>query len=189
VNTLWKALALVATIWVVVAAGLFFVGRSKPTPERLMAYLETQPLKEATPDARVQILERVSRQLTAIPYETRREAPEMRRAVDRFFRELTPAEQSEFLDRTLPVGFTQMMEALNKMDPERRKRLVDRALENLQKGDGRSEEERALSLDDPNVRKIIENGVQSFYKDANAQTKLDLAPLLETIQRQTQNLR
>ena len=38
------------------------------------------------------------------------------------------------------------------------------------------------------VRKMIDQGFQSFYSDASAETKMDLAPLIEQIQKNLQGL-
>jgi len=74
-----------------------------------------------------------------------------------------------------------MMQSFNEMERGERKQIVERSLKRMQEqngGPGRIEEA------DPAVaEKITEAGLKSYYEDASAETKIDLAPLLEEIQR------
>jgi hypothetical protein len=121
--------------------------------------------------------------LNQLEYEQRQHERATRR-LDSFFNALTPLERSEFLDLTLPAGFRQMMDAFNKMDPAKRKSFVDHALTQMKE---RGETDAAgPSMDDPNVKKIVEQGMRAFYSDASADTKMDLAPLIEQMQKNLQ---
>jgi hypothetical protein len=115
----------------------------------------------------------------------------MNRKLDRFFRSLSPDEQTRFLDLTVPEGFKQMMEALNKMDREKRKLFVERTLKEMEKQEGQEipEEARERFLEDKNAQKIIDQGLKSFYSEASAETKMDVAPILEQMQRNLQRFR
>jgi hypothetical protein len=77
-----------------------------------------------------------------------------------------------------------MMDAFNKMDPEKRKRMVDRALDDMKK---RAGEEPQRDADDPHIGKIVNEGLRSFYSEANAEVKMDLAPLIEQMQSNLQD--
>jgi hypothetical protein len=44
-------------------------------------------------------------------------------------------------------------------------------------------------VDQKNVQKIVDQGLRSFYSDANADVKLDLAPLIEQMQQNLQSSR
>jgi hypothetical protein len=128
-------------------------------------------------------VESVAKKLNHLTYEERREV-RLSRRLDRFFKTLNPDEQSRFLDLTLPEGFRQMMEALNKMEPEKRKAFVERTLEQLRKDEGMDPEEARERFEkDGNIQKIIDQGLKSFYSDASAETKMDLAPVIEQMQR------
>lgn len=109
--------------------------------------------------------------------------------MDEFFRSLTPTEQGQFLEQTLPSGFRQMMEALNKMKPEKRKQFVGRALDEMKKEEGQDLPEGAIESLDANARKIMDQGLKSFYTEASADTKMDLAPLIEQMQKNLQGMR
>ena len=183
-----KLVAALLVIWAVVGGVMYFARGAKPTPEAVQQYLATHPLENAGPHERGRVIEKLAAQLNQLPYEQRREV-RMSRKLDGFFKTLTPDEQTRFLDLTLPTGFKQMMEALNKMPPAKRKKFVAKALEEMKREEGeeRSEEEQ-LQLD-TNGAKIIDQGFRSFYSEASAETKMDVAPLIEQMQKNLQGLR
>jgi len=78
-----------------------------------------------------------------------------------------------------------MMSALNKMTPEKRQKLVQRALDGIKKNAPQSAER----IRNDEVKKIVGQGVSSFYENANADVKLDFAPVLEELQRNLQSPR
>ena len=98
---------------------------------------------------------------------------------------MTEEERKRFLDLTLPVGFRQLMGALNKMNPEQRKKMVQRALRSLE----REEPEINDRINREAVQQMIAQGMDSFYQDADSEVKLDFAPVIEELQRSTQGLR
>ena len=44
-------------------------------------------------------------------------------------------------------------------------------------------------IDRVEVQKMLSQGMDSFYSEASADVKLDFAPVIEQIQRATQNMR
>ena len=179
-----KIAAALAAVWLAAAAAIHWARASQPTAQSVAAYLRENDLAMKTGAAREREIERVEKMLNGITYEDRQQL-HRDRVTETFFRALTPPEQTAFLDATLPAGFKQMMEAFNKMDPLRRKQLLDRALAEMKKHEGDERPPRAL--DDKNAQRIIDQGLRSFYNDANADVKLDLAPLIEQMQRNSQN--
>ena len=182
-----KLVAVLLVIWAVTGGVIYWARSVRPTPETVMRYLDEHPMANAAPEARAKTLEKVAKQLNQLAYEERREV-RMSKKLDAFFRALPPNDQARFLDLTLPTGFKQMMDALNKMTPEKRKQFVDKALADMKKheGDASPEDQRTL---DANSQKIIDQGFRAFYSDASAETKMDVAPLIEQIQRNLQNIR
>ncbi len=171
------ALALIG-IWVVAGGVIFWARAEKVTPESLAAYIRNTDIKSKSGSDRNKAILRVEDMLNRITYEDR-QALRQQRVTDGFFRALTPDEQGQFLDATLPTGFKQMMESFNKMDAAKRKRFVDRALAEMRSRPGG---EPPRTLDDKNAQRIVDQGLRSFYSDASADTKLDLAPLIEQMQ-------
>ena len=181
-RTLWiKVVTLIAAVWLIAGGIIWWMNYTKPTPERLARYLETHSLDGKGARDREKAIQTVASQLNELSYEQRREM-RMGRKLDGFFRSLSPDEQARFLDLTLPAGFKQMMEAFNKMDPARRKQFVDRALRDLERDQG----EQGPPPDDPNVQKIVQQGLKSFYSDASADVKMDFAPIIEQMQKNLQ---
>jgi hypothetical protein len=184
-RSLWlKAVLILVAIWAVAGGTIFWARSAKVTPGSLMHYLETHSIESKVGSARRKIIEDTAAQMNALGYEERREI-RMSKKLDGFFKALVPEEQARFLDLTLPTGFKQMMESLNKMEPAQRKRFVERSLKDMQR-DGENPPDGEL---DANARKIIDQGFKSFYSEANADVKMDVAPLIEQLQKNLQSLR
>lgn len=181
-RSLWiKAIIGLAVVWLLALGVIWGARAMQPTPEKLARYIERHQLAGQPPAVRQTRLEEVADQLNALSYEQRREI-RGGKDLDAFFRDLTPAEQALFLERTLPTGFKQMMEAFNKMEPQKRKKFVEKTLAEMRQQEG-DEPPRA---DDPNIEKIINSGLKSFYSDASAEVKMDLSPLIEQMQKNLQ---
>jgi hypothetical protein len=185
-----KALILLAAIWIAAGGVIWWARSQKPTPERLLAYVENHPIDGKSVQDRAKIIEKTAGQLNGLSFEERRKL-RMNGKLEPFFRSLNRDEQTRFLDLTLPEGFKQMMEALNKMDREKRKLFVESTLKELEKQEGQEipEEARERFLEDRNAQKIIDQGLKSFYSEASAETKMDVAPILEQMQRNLQRFR
>ena len=179
---LWiKAVILLAAIWLAVGGIMMWARSAKPTPESIAKYLDTHSIEGRSPKERNEIIENFAGQLTRLDFDERRET-RMAKRPDQFFKFLTPEEQARFIDLTVPSGFKQMMEALNKMTPAKRAEFVARALADMRR-EREEGDEPPPKLDDPNVQKIVNTGLKSFFSEASPETKLDLAPLIEEMQR------
>lgn len=182
-RSLWIKIALVlVAIWVVAGGAIFLARSVRVTPETLVAYVEKHPLEGKSTSDRAKVIEKVADQLNSLTYDERRETRTGKR-IDPWFRTLTAEEQSRFLDLTLPTGFRQMMDSLNKMPPPKRKQFVEKALRDMREREG---EDPQL---DQNARKMIDQGFKSFYSEASAETKMDVAPLIEQLQKNLQGVR
>ena len=179
-----RGVLLLVAVWVIAAGVLAWVKSSTPTPEKLAAYLSKNPLSEVSGAKRAEVIATAAGQLNRLTFDQRQELRESG-SIRTFFEQLDAEERSRFLDLTLPEGFRQLMNALNKMDESRRKKIVDRVLNDL-----RSENpEIAARLGDAETPKIITKGLSSFYEEADAGVKLDFAPVIEQLQRATQSMR
>jgi hypothetical protein len=184
-RSLWiKAIAALAVIWLATLGVIKWAQSAKPTPEKLVAFVAAHPVDGRSPGQRDKVIDSVAQQLNALEYEQRRDL-RVNKRLEAFFKSLSPAEQDRFLDLTVPAGYKQMMEAFNKMPPVKRKQMVEKALVQIQ---AQTIDEAKPQMDDPHVRKMIDQGFQSFYSDASAETKMDLAPLIEQIQKNLQGL-
>lgn len=181
------ALALVL-VWVVAAAGIYFVRSAKPSPEKIVAYIVEHPIAGRPEARRMEIVEDVASDLDRMNFEQRqqlRRSPELRGFVASLSRE----EQARFLDLTLPEGFRQMMQAFNDMSSERRQRLIRRAIDDIERAEDEGRIPRAREFDEALTQKIVAQGLEAFYSEANAEVKLEMAPLIERMQHSLQRLR
>jgi hypothetical protein len=181
-RSLWlKAALILAAVWLLAGGAIFWARSAKVTPAKLTNYLETHPIDQQSGTERGKVINKVADQMNSLSYEERREV-RMGKRLDGFFRKLTPEEQSAFLDRTLPTGFKQMMDSLNRMDPAKRKQFVERSLRDMKEREG---EDPKI---DQNARKMIDQGFKSFYSEASTEVKMDVEPLLEQLQKNLQRL-
>ena len=174
-------------VWGVVFAVVKIAGAKKPTIERLVAYQEENPLEEMEdPEERKQVITRVAEMLNAMEAEEVAKLAEQEEDDPRrnFFGELNGEEKIFFLEQRIGRAFQQMMQTFNEMDREERKQMVDRALSRIrsEEGVGRDGQNRFEEADPEIAERIAEAGLQSYLSDASAETKIDLAPLMEELQ-------
>jgi catalase len=119
-----------------------------------------------------------------LDFDQRRSMREEGRDVgQRFFDSLTGEERARFLEETVEQHFKSVMKAFNQMPREERQRLVKQSMADMNRDqpDGRNMDR--LKRDDEQVfEKVVEKGLGAYYEDASAETKLDLAPLMEQMQ-------
>ena len=181
-NVWLKTVFALAALWALVAGAIHWLHASQPTAASITNYLAHTHLAAESGRDRAKTIQRIEDQLNDVSYEDRQRLQRSGATRD-FFHALTPAEQAAFLDATLPAGFRQMMDAFNQMDPAKRKAFVDRAVEEMKKHEG---EGPPPGMDEQMNQRFIDQGMKSFYTDASADTKLDLAPLIEQMQRNLQ---
>jgi lauroyl/myristoyl acyltransferase len=156
---------------------------------KLAASIASQPLPEAE---RARQLDTLASQVNRLNFQERRQLA-LSRGLDPVFEQMTDEERQSFLDRTLPQGFAQIIEVFNKMSPEERRAAVERALDDLRRAEAESTEldwSRARArLEDGSLQRVVEQGFQAYLQTASAETKLDLAPVIEQIQQNVRKLR
>lgn len=181
------ALFLVWGIAYVIAA---WAGSIRATPEKVVAFIDDNPLEGLEdPEKRKEVIGTLATMLNELEPSEIRLLEENRENDPRrdFFEQLNSEEQFYFLERRVGRAFQQMMQSFNEMDRDERKKIVERSLKRMQEqngGPGRLEEA------DPEVaEKITGAGLKAYYEDASAETKIDLAPLLEEMQRSMTTMR
>jgi hypothetical protein len=179
-KTWLKTGALVAAVWLVAAIVIHFANAAHPTAATVTAYVQSLNLDALQGAARARAIERMENMVNRISFDDRQQIDRDRIGRD-FFDKLTPAEQEAYLDATLPTGFKQLMDSFNKMDPVRRKQIVTQALEQMKEHQGEGEGPPP-GQQSTIAQHVIDQGLKSFYSDANADVKLDLAPLVEQMQ-------
>ena len=176
-----KAAFALAAVWIVAGLGLWYLHATRPTPQSVTAFLDGSNVAAKSGRDREKTIGRAASQLNDLSFE-QRQFLQKNGSTRRFFTALTKPEQSAFLDATLPADFKQMMEVFNKMDSAKRKEFVARAVDEMKKHAG----EPPPDMDDAMRDRIVDQGLKSFYSDADAGTKIDFAPLIEQMQRNLQ---
>jgi len=179
-----KVFAVLVLVWAVAGGVILALRAARPSAETFAALIEKNQLAGLSDAKRAAVIDEAADQLNRLNYEEREKLRRLKMD-HRLFEQMNEAERRAFLEKTLPEGFRQMMLALNEMKPEERKKIVQRALDNIE----RDSPEIAGRIQDKDAQKVIAEGLGAFYDEANAEVKLDFAPVIEQLQRATQGLR
>jgi hypothetical protein len=184
------AAAALVGIWAVAVAGYFMARHSRMTAEKVAAYAASVDLRQLSGAARANAIQDLADRINALPFEERQRLRAGRMA-EAWFNEMTDEEKARFIEATLPTGFKQMINAFEQMPEEKRRKAIDDALRRLREANGQAGGPRFVGRNATNrpplspeleaqVRTI---GLKTFYSQSSAQTKAELAPLLEELQR------
>jgi hypothetical protein len=133
-------------------------------------------------------IRRISKMYNQLDF-TEREKNRDSRSGEVFFKKLTPVEKNLFVQLTVVETMSRFMEALDQMPQDERKKFVEKGLKEIQDGRTEEEMERAGEMDENLLTKISEEGMRAYFDKASADTKLDLAPLMEAMNEVMQGLR
>ncbi len=190
---IFAAVALVA-VWVVALAIFHFSGKTRMTVEKLQQYVDATDLNKLSASERDKTIGDFADKVNSLSAEERMN---WRRedSWKKWFAEMTEAEQAEFIEKTLPTGFKQMLDAFSQLPEDQRKKLIDDAINKLKQagagGINKSVGDYGANGPPPlspaleqKVRKI---GLTELYTDSSPETKAELAPLLEQMEIQIRN--
>lgn len=187
-RALMWALTAIVGIWVAAWAGYRFFGQLKVTAEKVKSFVASVDLSQLSGAERAAAIRELEDMLNRLSYQERQRL-RLERAAGRWFEQMTEDEKGQFIEATMPTGFKQMITAFEELPADKRKRTVDGAIRRL-----REERERmAANGGEPGTNgppispeleaKVRTIGLKSFYGESSAQTKAELAPLLEELQR------
>lgn len=184
------AVAALAVVWVAAIAGYKIAGHAKVTPEKVRAYVTSVDFSHLSAAEREAALQKLAAMLNALSLEER-QSLRLDRTAYKWFEKMTEAEKSEFLEATLPTGFKQMIGAFEDMPADKRQRVVAQAIKQMK--DAREKMAATGQMPPPGTNSVVLSpglqnqvtkiGLKSFYSQSSAQTKAELAPLLEEMQR------
>jgi gamma-glutamyl phosphate reductase len=188
------ALGAIILVWLVAWGGYVLARGSKVTAESVRAFIEQNDLSKLSGDARKKALRKLAEKINALTPEERRKA-RVEQLSSRWFAQMTDAEKGDFIDATMPGGFKQMLNAFEQLPPERRQRAVQESVRRLRETREQLAVENPKTISSTNSSTLSDDlqnrvatiGLKSFYSESSAQTKAELAPLLEEIQRSMEN--
>jgi DNA-directed RNA polymerase specialized sigma24 family protein len=193
-----RAVLVLAIVWAGVWGIRYYAGSRKITAERvnreiLAANFADWSDKETPPDSaeakrRENELRDIAGLVNRLDFQER-EKNRQNRAGEAFFRKLDPREKSMFIELTVMESMNRFMEALDGMPPEQRKKFVEQGLKEIEEGRTAEEMARAKELGSDLLDKISREGMRAYFEKSSADTKLDLAPLMEAINETMQGLR
>lgn len=183
---MWAAASIVG-IWLVAWAGQSYFEGLKVTADKVRAYVESVDFGKLTGAERAKALKDLADKLNKLGYEERQRL-RAEHLMTNWFAQMTEEEKLQFIEATMPTGIKQMIVAFEQLPEEKRRRAIDDAMKNLRTTNGRARVEDGTNAPPPispeleaKVRTI---GLKSFYSQSSAQTKAELAPFLEALQRE-----
>ncbi len=189
-SVVWAVVAILG-IWIVAMAGYMIARNAKVTAEKVQAYVAAVDLSKLSASDRADALRKLAAMLNALSLEDRQRL-RLERTAEAWFTQITEEEKGEFIEATMPTGFKQMLAAFEEQPEEKRRRTIDQSLKRLREMNveaqpgttaGARGTNRPAALSPELEAKVRTIGLKSFYSQSSAQTKAELAPLLEEMQK------
>ncbi len=197
-RVLIQTLLTLVLLWGVVTAVRAFAGSKQVTAEKIAAAanssgFEDWSQQQSAPDAtRGQQREKKIREMAELMNRldfAEREKTRDDRSLDRMTAMMSHDEKVLFIDLTVRESMSRFMEAIDKLPPEKRKQFVEKALKDIETGKTGEDMSRLQELGKDVMEKVQSEGMKAYFEKASADTKLDLAPLMESTNELMQNLR
>ena len=172
--------------------GYYIAKHSKVTAEKVSAYIESIDLSKLSGSARADAIRKLEDMLNRLSPDERRRV-RMGRMAGGWFEQMTEEEKAGFLEATMPTGFKQMLTAFEDLPKEKREKAVDDALRRLKEAQTKMKASQdpftgnatnnGPMLSEELQAKVRTIGLKTFYSQSSPQTKAELAPVLEELQR------
>ena len=186
----------VAGLWAAVLLGYSIAKSRHMTVDRIRAYVESVDLDKLSAAERAKAIRRLSEMLNKLSMEERQRA-RLERLTWTWLAKMTEQEKGAFIEATMPTGFKQMLSAFEQLPEDKRRKTVDDALRRVRQSqtrmqaahseDGQADTNAPPPISEELQAKIRTIGLKTFYSESSAQTKAELAPLLEEMQRSLQS--
>ena len=197
-DVILKAALVLLVVWAAVWAIRAYAETRKITAERLDREVAAARFADwsdlASPPDRAEAARReaelrnVAGLVNRLDFQEREKNRE-NRAGEKFFSKLAPDEKSLFIELTIVESMSRFMESLDAMKPEQRKKFVEQGMKEIQSGRTQEEMARTDELGADLLEKISQQGMRAYFDKSSADTKLDLAPLMEAMNETMQGLR
>ena len=159
--------------------------------DKVRAYVGSVNFTNLTGAARAKALKDLEDKLNSLSYQERQRL-RLEHFMNDWFARMTDEERTHFIEATMPAGFKQMISAFEQLPEEKRRKVIDDAMKSLRETNRRARDGIDATNGGTNIpppispeleAKIREIGLNSFYSQSSAQTKAEVAPLLEELQR------
>lgn len=197
-DVILKAVLVLLVVWAGVWGVRAYAGTKKITAERLDREVaaarfadwsdHASPPDRSEAARREKELRNIAGLVNRLDFQEREKNRE-NRAGENFFRKLAPDEKSLFIELTIVESMSRFMESLDAMKPEQRKKFVEQGMKEIQSGRTQEEMARTDELGADLLEKISQQGMRAYFDKSSADTKLDLAPLMEAMNETMQGLR
>jgi hypothetical protein len=172
--------------WSAALTGFNLARKSRPTAEAVRAYVESVDFSKLTPTQRSEEIQTLAAKLNKLPIDERRRA-QFERIPNAWFNQMTEAEKRQLLEAITPPGLAQVLAAFEKLPEDRRRRTIEDTVRRLRQSQSRLET-MGVTNSLPPMTGVLQARIRSmdlvdFYEQSPAQTKADLAPILEELQR------
>jgi hypothetical protein len=188
----WFSGLVILGLWITALTGYSIAKNRQVTVERVRAYVESINLASLSGSQRAAAIKRLEDMLNALSPEERQKV-RLERLSMAWLKLMTEEEKTQFIEATMPTGFKQMLTAFEQLPEEKRRKTIDDSLKRLRDEERRmraaSSEDGPADTNGPPVisddlqAKIRTIGLKTFYSESSAQTKAELAPVLEELQR------
>jgi len=180
-----KGALVLTAIWGLVWGVSTWTATRMASAERVVTLIDeasfsewSDDFSEGTRSSRREKIDEIAKSLNRLDLRQREQLHESRAGI-RLFDQLGMDEKLYFLEKTLTQSMKRMMEAFDRMGAEERRAMVARSIKDMRNGPG-GEDLARLEEEDPEViDRIVKAGLQSYYQNASAETKLDLVPLMD----------
>jgi hypothetical protein len=182
----------IVVIWIAALAIYRVAENSRVTAEKVKSYADSIDLSRLSGAERARALTHLADLLNRLPYDERQKA-RLERASWRWLTQMTEEEKGTFIEATMPTGFKQMLTAFEQLPEEKRGKAITDAVRRLREAQTRMAAEGGEFQPDgtngppplsPELQARIRTiGLKAFYSQSSAQTKAELAPVLEELQR------
>lgn len=197
-RVLIQTLLALVLLWGVVTAVRAFAGSKQITAAKIAAEADAAAFEDwsqhaSAPDAargkeREKKIREMADLVNRLDFAEREKARD-ERALERMTERMSNDEKVIFIDLTVRESMGRFMEAIDNLPPEKRKQFVEKALKDIETGRTAEEMERLQKLGKDVIEKVQSEGMRAYFEKASADTKLDLAPLMESTNELMQNLR
>jgi len=158
------------------------IHEQRPTTEKVLAYIEANPLENLPDPKQSQFVETLAYRVQRLKYADRKDllmSTQYQRVVAGF----NDRQRQRYLELTVDAGVREFMDALNDMDEVERKEIINQALEELRRvARNRTGEAVIPHLSREDEDRLFQKGFATYYRDASAETKVALQPLVDEVQ-------